>query len=162
MGSLGREVTMTLKVKIKKVDEARNMVYLTVNGEDCAYFLSRPQPLQPSDALMLRGALDDSFMRSMLSVANPGFFSFIRNFFTRSLSNRMYVNVVDPSGRNVLMTEHNADSWFGVRAVRFIRKHGLPMEVEGQNCYVLTPRDLERLRKGDIEDKKEDACLENV
>lgn len=142
---------MTLKVKIKEVREEDNVVVLSVNGVDNAYLLSRPQPLDAYDTQLLRHTMDMKFLQAMTeSVQEPRPFVMVRRFFGGLFKKSSYVNIIREDGTTLFLTEDKAHSFFGPKVIDFIQRHGIPIEVEGKQCMVLTPHDLERLEKGDL------------
>jgi len=142
---------MTLKVKIKEVREQENLVVLSVNGVDNAYLLNRSQPLSPYDAQMLRHTMDMKFLEAMVTtVQQPKPFIMVRRFFGGLFKRTSYVNIVRDDGTTLFLTDDKAHSFFGPKVVDFIRRYGIPLEVEGKQCMVLTPQDMERLERGDL------------
>jgi len=139
-----------MKVKVKKVLEEQSMVILSIDGVDCTYLINRPEPLTHVDARLLQYTMDSSFLRIMSeSVYTTNWFTSLCRLFTfwRVPTN---VLMMREDGQVVNMTEGKAHSYFGSKVVAFIQSVGIPLDVEGQECLVLTKSDLEKIEKGHL------------
>ena len=139
-----------MKVKVKEVKEEQGLIVLSIDGVDCAYFIQRPEPLTHADARLLQYAMDVSFLKSMTAmISTPSLFASIRRFFGFGKQSTQ-VMMVRQDGQIVNMTPGEVLSFFGPKVADFIRLVGMPLDVEGEECVVLTKCDVEKIEKGQL------------
>jgi len=121
-------------MKVKVLSVKNNVLHLSIDGTPYSYVIGRPQPLTASD---LRAYLDsrmlDAIANATAALTSPGkrtLFTGVHSHFTRG-------GVSPITSANHLFVD-------------YIRKNAIPLDVEGQGCFVLTPEMLEKLEEGDV------------
>lgn len=122
-----------MKVKVKSTDERSRTVTLSVDGVPCTYFIDRPQPLTAHDIAVLHAAMDTTWMYAIMEEVHPKTsLSSLVDRFLLSLRRRKPATYV----------------FINSAVADFVRREAVPLEVDGQQCYVLTPDMLSTIEKG--------------
>jgi len=123
-------------VKAKILSCKDGALCVLVDGVSYNFHIARPTPLTSKDARMI---LDNS----LASMYMAGIMYPVERFDSK-LSQLWHGFVSQMRKRDTTLYVDT----LGV--LIFLRNNALPMEIEGEECLVLTPRVLEKLRKGDL------------
>ena len=170
-GPLGTEFCKPLRRRLEVVDMT---VETTIRGKKCVflvpstycvgtliYNVRHPQPLdvrtgrfQSASMKVLHYASDEMFLRAMVNaVSAPTSLMVLKRFFG-FWKRTVMTYIMCKDGRVLELSQGESSgktiSFFGPKIADFLEKLGVPLDLDGRECLVITKSDLEKIKKGEL------------